>query len=356
MMHLTVPQSRQELDTHIYQYSAFYNDWETVINHKENDLDSNNNGNTESVQTLTDTPTTPQQRQLDLQKIKKPKANTISTKQIQETSFSRSTAKRRERRLKKRNNQHIRLIHKELADNSLEGARSLEDVEKAQEYRREVRDQLRSFELTPSLLEPILSPLQGTEATKATATVHVTDGWCNGECGVHHLAEMTDHSLSYEGVTCPKTRQKVIPIMLVGTGALRGFSLARAHKLVDGSVKTVRVHGAVECVNRDCEAAQCGYTIRGRDDNAAVAIAIAGYSNLTSRDTLKTGERRTLPPFEPRLRPRIATPKPSAVTQLEYTKIPKASAMGPRLRLPDAPKDRVCDELLVSELLWNYYP
>jgi hypothetical protein len=79
--------------------------------------------------------------------------------------------------------------------------------------------------------------------------------------------------------TCPVLMTNEMRTSNVCIFCYHQLRLARAHKLVDGSVKTVRVHGAVECVNRDCEAAQCGYTIRGRDDNAAVAIAIAGYSN-----------------------------------------------------------------------------
>lgn len=53
--------------------------------------------------------------------------------------------------------------------------------------------------------------------------------------------------------------------------------------MINGSVKTICVHGAVECVNDDCKAARCGHTIRGWGDNAALAIAITGYSNLVSR-------------------------------------------------------------------------
>lgn len=44
--------------------------------------------------------------------------------------------------------------------------------------------------------------------------------------------------------------------------------------MINGPVKTVRVH-AVECANDDCEVVRCDHTIRGRDDNAAAAIASA---------------------------------------------------------------------------------
>ncbi|KAF9540335.1 hypothetical protein EC957_004375 [Mortierella hygrophila] len=52
--------------------------------------------------------------------------------------------------------------------------------------------------------------------------------------------------------------------------------LARARRLINGRIKTIRVHGAVECVINDCESVRCGHTIRGWGDSATV---VAGYSN-----------------------------------------------------------------------------
>ncbi|KAF9146145.1 hypothetical protein BG015_011688 [Linnemannia schmuckeri] len=200
------------------------------------------------------------------------------------------------------------------------------------------------------MLRPVLPPSQAvqmiqatgaaetaktTEAAEATgaaevavATVHATDEWCNYDRRIHYLPEMAKNGLSYDGVTCPKTSPKVVPIMLVGTGGLclglrmggslklGGGRITEQHRqscpvLMTRCIKTVRAHGAVEYVSGDCESVQSSHTIRGRDDNAAVAIIIAGYSNLTSREKLKSGERGTLLPFEPRHRPKIANPTPS---------------------------------------------
>ncbi|KAF8947209.1 hypothetical protein BGZ47_009932 [Haplosporangium gracile] len=73
----------------------------------------------------------------------------------------------------------------------------------------------------------MLSPSQAVQMTQATgavevivATVRATDGWCNGDCGIHHVPEMTENGLSYDKVTCPKAPPKVVPTMLVGTGGL----------------------------------------------------------------------------------------------------------------------------------------
>ncbi|KAK3825711.1 MAG: hypothetical protein J3Q66DRAFT_420773 [Benniella sp.] len=57
---------------------------------------------------------------------------------------------------------------------------------------------------------------------------------------------------------------------------------ARYRRTKDGKDQIVRVHGALECTNSDCPSFQIGYTIRPRDAQAAVAIAIAGVSTLLS--------------------------------------------------------------------------
>jgi len=67
--------------------------------------------------------------------------------------------------------------------------------------------------------------------------------------------------------------------------------LARANRDKKGTFKRVTVNGAVECVNPDCVSFKCGYTTRGGDSHAALAIAIAGASNLLS------DSRTTIAPF-----------------------------------------------------------
>jgi hypothetical protein len=97
--------------------------------------------------------------------------------------------------------------------------------------------------------------------------------------------------------------------------------LARDGKLINGSIKTVRINSTVKCINIDCEAVKCGYTVRGRDDNAAVAIATAtaGSSYLVLGNLLASGEQKTLPPFKRRIRPNIAHQKTSTSVTTETT-------------------------------------
>lgn len=67
--------------------------------------------------------------------------------------------------------------------------------------------------------------------------------------------------------------------------------LARATRDIKGTSKRVTLNGGIECINPDCVSFKCGYTTRGRDSNAALAIAIAGASNLLSDN------RTTIAPF-----------------------------------------------------------
>ncbi|KAG0289776.1 hypothetical protein BGZ96_006719 [Linnemannia gamsii] len=145
MMHLTVPQSRQDLDAHLNRYSALYSDWETVLDDTDHTNYTDNSDSDRCTQEAK-APQPPQERQQALRKIKKPKANTISAKQIQSASSGRKVAKKRERRLKKSMNRDVREIHGELAKNTMEHMLKIGDVKEAQDYRRGVQHRLREFE------------------------------------------------------------------------------------------------------------------------------------------------------------------------------------------------------------------
>ena len=76
--------------------------------------------------------------------------------------------------------------------------------------------------------------------------------------------------------------------------------LARARrKTSNGNTRIMRVHGAVACGNPDCISFKCGYSHRARDSNAALNIALAGHSLLTS------STRQPLNPFNPKTRRRL---------------------------------------------------
>ncbi|KAF9146144.1 hypothetical protein BG015_011687 [Linnemannia schmuckeri] len=95
-------QSRQDLGTHIIRYAALSDGWEAILDH--DDEAGNDNGSSQAGITSDEIPKSPHQFRMDLHIIKKPKANTISAKQIHEASFDRPTARKRERRLRKSQN------------------------------------------------------------------------------------------------------------------------------------------------------------------------------------------------------------------------------------------------------------
>lgn len=164
------------------------------------------------------------------------------------------------------------------------------------------------------------------------ASVSLVDGWCS-KCHCHHIPTSSTKTFSYSA-ECPKTRQFVLPVMLIGTagtgvgsrigghsrrggGKMRKqhiqyctigmtneyrssqtcifcfqqIQLARSQRVVGGRAKLVKVHGAIECTNSSCPSFKSGYTIKPRDPHSATCIAVAGASNLMS------ARRKTLQPF-----------------------------------------------------------
>ncbi|KAI8345404.1 hypothetical protein B0O80DRAFT_394555 [Mortierella sp. GBAus27b] len=66
---------------------------------------------------------------------------------------------------------------------------------------------------------------------------------------------------------------------------------ARSRRIVNGSARTTRVNGSLECTNPDCSSFRNGRALKTRDVNSAAAIAIAGASTHLRQD------RKRLPPF-----------------------------------------------------------
>lgn len=154
-------------------------------------------------------------------------------------------------------------------------------------------------------------------------TVSPIDGFCS-DCNRHHVPNTFDQDFAYS-TQCPRLEPQILPVMITGnagTGvgsriaghARRGgkklrhehqqhcvvaltdeyrtsqvciycfhqVQMARSRRLINGEIKTVRVHGALECINPACPSFQEGYTIKPRDPHAAVAIALAGISALSN--------------------------------------------------------------------------
>lgn len=76
---------------------------------------------------------------------------------------------------------------------------------------------------------------------------------------------------------------------------------ARARREVNGQPQIVRLHGALECTNPLCVSVLEGHTIKSRDHNAALCIALAGGSTVLDHTTLEPFARsiRPVPPEQP---------------------------------------------------------
>lgn len=202
---------------------------------------------------------------------------------------------------------------------------------------------------TPTTMDPS-SATTGTTSTASPSTaaglrttqstVSAVDGWCT-QCSVHHIPNEPEAKTFQHASQCPKTLPEQRPVLLIGeagtgvgsrigghqrrgggkmreqhrryctVGMTNEFRTsktciycfcqvrqARARRLVNGKVKSVRIHDAIECINPECPSVMQGYTVKPRDAHAAAAIAIAGASTLLdpSRKTLPPFSRNTIPP------------------------------------------------------------
>jgi hypothetical protein len=100
-----------------------------------------------------------------------------------------------------------------------------------------------------------------------------TAGVCNGSRIKGHLKYggkrvVEQHSRS--GAVLMTSEQMTSKICPFGF-----FEIRLAKATVDG--KSVRVHGAVECINPKCDSFGLGYTKRARDSNATTNFALSGF-------------------------------------------------------------------------------
>jgi len=125
------------------------------------------------------------------------------------------------------------------------------------------------------------------------------------------------HKHMHHGPACKTNEQdssKTCPFRFKPT------RLARLRRMREGKLKLVRVNGAIECTNSQYMSYRSGYTIRGRDNNATLNIAIGSCSQPTSID------RITLPPFSTTIRRPWSRPLSSTGTAATGNNLPRPSA------------------------------
>ncbi|KAF9109796.1 hypothetical protein BGX27_007170 [Mortierella sp. AM989] len=269
-----------------------------------------------------------QERGLDLQatsvdtarELILPKPFKITSSQMNDISHSRATARKRERRLRRPENQGVRDAHRELSDkeSNIPTAMTMRQLDQAQVVRRDSRNVTRSFENTK------VRKKERKHQEKRTNRAWQKIGGAERRYIQQHARTEINNDL----------KETLLPVIFIGdsgTGVgsrLKGqerrggrrmrsehrqhcpvavtnefrtsrvclfcflqLRQARSRRLVHGEMKSVSVHGTVECVNPDCMSFRVGYTIKARDTHSAVAIAVSGSSILFSTN------RETLPPF-----------------------------------------------------------
>ncbi|KAF9291819.1 hypothetical protein BGZ74_000328 [Mortierella antarctica] len=183
------------------------------------------------------------------------------------------------------------------------------------------------------------------EQSPPMTSVSTLTGHCEN-CGKYHLQCMNGNREYVYDPVCPDNQKKALPVMLIGdsgTGVgsfihgnerrggkklrhhhmhssvvcitseyrtsktcsmcLWRIRLAKAIRTIKGKRHWVSVHGAVECLNKDCPSVQQGHCVKSRDGNATLNIGLAATSTLMhdSRKTLFQFSRHltTLPVLTP---------------------------------------------------------
>lgn len=193
-----------------------------------------------------------------------------------------------------------------------------------------------------------------TRRKVAIRSVSALDCWCS-VCKAHHTPHNERGPVRTERVMCPKLKLQVAALLLIGDAGsgvglrLKGhlkrggrdlrkehrrYSLvafvdehktsqlcvlclstlrpATAVRITNNGPRKVHVNGAKKCWNPLRPGRQCGYTVRGRDQQAAFAIALSALSILTSdSNTVLQAFRRFLRPDKVDQAIKLATPKSS---------------------------------------------
>lgn len=168
---------------------------------------------------------------------------------------------------------------------------------------------VQSFLMLPSIASTTIWPTDTTTTTRSTDTIEPSPSrilpvMFTGTAGTCVGSRIRGHARRGGGKLREEHRRHGIVAMTnefcTSKTCIYCFARvrqAKARRLVDGKVKTLRLNGAVECLNPRCPSRKHRYTIRSRDPHAAAAIAIAGASNLFSQ------KRETIQPFSQVFRP-----------------------------------------------------
>ncbi|KAK3828311.1 MAG: hypothetical protein J3Q66DRAFT_306632 [Benniella sp.] len=296
-------------------------------------------------------PSTPQKDAVELLKI--PRSFKITAGLLHDVGFARNLMENRLQLLKQPQHEPTRLAYGTLstAGKLMQHARTVNELKDAQMSRRTVRNTLRGFETSRSILKIrrtknlrtkravqslaaaerryILSGAKDLEWDQPTSSMLSPTGWCS-DCDMYHFINAPEDKFYRPSSECPRVQVKVLPVIIIGdsgtcVGSRIGGHLRRggnrfrteharnAVVAVQDEFRTsktcifcfarttlaygrrkgepVRIRGAVVCPNPDCVSNRFGYCIKPRDNHSALAIALAGAA------TLLHPEREGLPCF-----------------------------------------------------------
>ncbi|KAF9570598.1 hypothetical protein EC968_001673 [Mortierella alpina] len=262
---------------------------------------------------------------------KLPKSYRMTAGQIDQVSHAKGVAKTRVRRLAKSEAATKAMASVSETRASLSWADTMASIDLAHSIRKEAAGTLRGFELGHARLRD-----------KQRLRLRT------GKCWKRVCAAERRHVQGALSTDLPGTPPAVLPIMLIGDAGtcvgsrLKGHSrrggskmraqhrqycpvaivdeyrtsrvcfycfqemqMARSRRVKGQAIRTVRVHGALECTNHECVAVKGRYCIRPRDTHASAVIGLSGVASLT-RPT-------PLAPFQRSYNPDLHTNHTSAI-------------------------------------------
>ncbi|KAF9934623.1 hypothetical protein BGZ65_003661, partial [Modicella reniformis] len=300
---------------------------------------------------------TPQKNPATRAKAKELRSTRITSKQIDDISFTRKLMKERERALSHSKNQEAKeaLLSVSNKDVALSSATSLNQIDSAtirkfnknrsltklkrtQRHRTgrvwaKVASNIRDHAIQNAINSaPTLDPPPKTDPTTGyCAGCHEYESEKIGSAKFHHPASCVKHKPEVRLIGCIGAAGTGVGSRIGGHSRRGGSKLraehrqhatvvitdeymtsktcpfcfrrthpARARRLVGQKIKMVSINGAMECTNQHCESFQAGYTIKPRDGQASHNIGTTGGFALLSP------KKEAMPAFSPHERQQLA--------------------------------------------------
>ncbi|CAO3565989.1 unnamed protein product [Mortierella alpina] len=267
--------------------------------------------------------------------VKLPKSHRLTARQVDEITHARVVARRRTRRLAKSESVKKAMESVSMNKASLSWAATMASVDEAHSIRKEASGALRRFELSNARLRDAQTlrirtgkcwkrlcaeerryaqkavgavardSLPATQSESHSGSPAVLPIMMIGDAGTCVGSRLKGHSRR-GGSKMRAQHRQYCPVVMVDEYrtsricyyCLQETQLVRSRRVKGQAIRTVRVHGAVECTNHDCIAVKGRYTIRPRDAHASAVIGLSGLATLTRPAPLAPFQRTYVPELE----------------------------------------------------------